>query len=482
MDEERNIKSVQEQAAASWINYLNQKRLQSLQRNLKLQDMNLEEALKELESLKKSLQVLINSDRGGTLGMHGFIAERMEVFFGNSRSLVAGGGRQYTLLDDNGPVDYIKNGVNYQQKFVLRNLSLDAVAKYLEKYPDFLKNGGKFNIPKDHYEKIKRLWELPETEANKLRREEYRQWKYIRKFLQEKGIRIQDLEPALNDYRDVQAENAGNTIEKEEKNIKKIDQERRAEFHQKSKPSIKEAGKATAVSAVLEGGAAFCMAVYRKRKEGKELAEFDYEDWKELGLDTAKGTIKGGVRGASVYVMTNVGQIDGAIASALVTAVLGMTAEAAKWKRGEISQEEFCIRSEIYCLDATISALSSVLGQALIPAPVLGAVVGSVVGRFMYQIARETMSKEEQRLIAQYKRDRKVFDRILETRYLHTWEQVQAEMRQFDTMVAEAFSEDTEAALRGSVRLAECLISKNRSVSSKQTLGELQDIDTYFLG
>ena len=45
----RAIKSTQEQAVASWITYLNQVRLDELVARLYQQDINLEEALKELE-------------------------------------------------------------------------------------------------------------------------------------------------------------------------------------------------------------------------------------------------------------------------------------------------------------------------------------------------------------------------------------------------------------------------------------------------
>ena len=39
---------------------------------------------------------------------------------------------------------------------------------HMGKYPDFLKNGGKYQIPADHYEKIKWLLSIPEDQANKM--------------------------------------------------------------------------------------------------------------------------------------------------------------------------------------------------------------------------------------------------------------------------------------------------------------------------
>lgn len=50
---DRAVKSTQEQAVASWITYLNQIRLDELIAELDRQDINFEEALAELEKIKK---------------------------------------------------------------------------------------------------------------------------------------------------------------------------------------------------------------------------------------------------------------------------------------------------------------------------------------------------------------------------------------------------------------------------------------------
>ena len=61
-----------------------------------------------------------------------------------------------------------------------------------------------------------------------------------------------------------------------------------------------------------------------------------------------------------------------------------------------MSETEFIANSEILCVDSAISALSSLVGQSLIPVPVLGAVVGNTVGTLIYQIAKDNLSKREQ--------------------------------------------------------------------------------------
>lgn len=90
MDATQIIKSSQEQGVAAWIAYLNQLRIEKLMHALMAQDVHLKEALHELAQAKIDVFGLIESNRGGTKGMHGFIAERAQVGIENARNLVTG--------------------------------------------------------------------------------------------------------------------------------------------------------------------------------------------------------------------------------------------------------------------------------------------------------------------------------------------------------------------------------------------------------
>lgn len=476
MDGERIVKSTQEQAAASWINYQNQMRIDELLRGLSQQDINLDNALKELGELKESVNKLLQTNRGGTTGIHGFIAERMQVYLKNARNLVEGAAKGYALIDNNGPVDYTGDGIAYQQKFVGKHLSLDAVREHLDKYPDYIKNGGKYQIPKDFYERLKYLFELPETEGTKLAGEDYTLWKYIHDFFRNKDIAFSDIEPSVVDYREVQRNVADETILREEQRVRGCDQDERNQLYQKSQPSARELYKASAVAMAAEGGIAFCMGVYKKRREGKRLSQFDGDDWKELGMDTAGASAKGGVRGAAVYGMSNFTATPAAVASALVTATFGVLAEAGRLKAGAINQEDFLIHSEIFCLDAAVSAVSSVLGEVLIPIPVLGAVIGNMAGMVLYEIAKDTMSEEEQRIILQYNQSRTELEESLALQYQRLMGRMEEEIKRFGSLVNWAFSEDANAAFEGSIELAgHCGVRQDRILKNKS------DIDGYFL-
>ena len=66
------------------------------------------------------------------------------------------------------------------------------------------------------------------------------------------------------------------------------------------------------------------MSVAQKRKE-KKFSEFTSDDWKEIGVDSGKGTIKGGIRGGAIYVLTNFTATPANVASAYVTAAFGLS-------------------------------------------------------------------------------------------------------------------------------------------------------------
>lgn len=153
-------KTSQEQAIAAWVDYLNQVRITDLIASLNQQDGNLQDALDSLRSTVETLQSnVIEIGRGGQRGMHGFIAEVAEVGIGNARKAVQGQERIYDWVNNNGPDDIRIGDVLCQMKFVQGggSFSLDAVAKHLESYPDYLEAGHKYIIPKDFYEKVKTL-------------------------------------------------------------------------------------------------------------------------------------------------------------------------------------------------------------------------------------------------------------------------------------------------------------------------------------
>lgn len=477
----RAVKSTQEQAVASWITYLNQVRLDELIEKLNQQDINLEEALKELDELKAFI-----GDPAHILGSaatkHGEIAEHMQVNIANARRAILGLSKNHTFegVGRTAPEDYIRNGKHVQSKFYngLKNtfFGKHALSEHLENYPDFVKNGGSYDIPKDQYEKMVELLDLYKNDPSKLSTTDYNLAKKIDEFLKKNNLKLgKDVNPAVVDYNGVQQGTANKTVDKEERNIKDTDKKQRKKAYEESKATLKEGAKAAGVSSLIEGGTAFCMSFVKKRKE-KNFSEFTADDWREIGIDTGKGAVKGGIRGGAIYAMTNFTATPANVASAYVTAAFGIATQAKALEEGRVSKEDFVINSEAVCLDVTVSALASLAGQVVIPIPVLGAVLGNVVGEFVYELCKKEGTAKSQQVVNEYFASMHQWNQNLDTQFMQVFLEIQRALEQFKNFEALAFDENVNIAFNASVNLAlEVGVLEHKILKTKK------DIDEFFL-
>ncbi|MCD2115108.1 hypothetical protein LQ384_28990 [Rhodococcus rhodochrous] len=476
-------KSNQEQAVAAWVNYLHQLRLDNLLSALHRQDSNLEDALASVgEAIRKIDLEVVAANRGGVKGMHGFIAEVAEVGVGNARSRIRGGDAVYQWINDNGPVDLMRSGVEIQQKFVAAGgrFGLGAITEHLQKYPDFVASGGKYQIPRDHFEMIQKLHAMPREEAGKLLTRgdgpSFKDWERIQAFFGEGAVGIGSLEPSHLKYSEVQKGAYRVTLEMEADSLRSTDQSLRDDAYQKSRPTLAEGAKATFAAAAIEGGTALVLAVVDKRRAGKQLRDFTARDWGDIAGEANLGVGKGGVRGASIYWLTNFTATSAAVASSIVTAAFGVAEQANKLRRGEIDELEFIENAELVCLETAVSALSSLVGQALIPVPILGAVIGNTVGIIMYKAVSSSLSEREASLIVQYVGEQRALDEQLAARYQELVDKLEASMSDYLGVLERAFSPDVEVALLGSVELALEL-----GVASEEVLNSDEKVLAYFL-
>ncbi len=480
-DNHRTVKSTQEQAVAAWINNLNQIRLDNFVESILQQNKNLDEALKELSELKAFVG---NGSHilGSPLTKHGEIAEHMQVNISNARRAIEGLTREYTFegVGRTAPEDYLKGGMPVQSKFYngLKQTLFNhhGVEEHLSTYTDFIKNGGSYDIPRDQYNEMVDILEKYKNSPSKLSTSDYMLAKRIDEFLSKNDLVMgKDINSAIEDYSEVQINVADRTIDKEETQIRKTDKEKRDEAYAQSQPTLKEGLKAAGVSAAFEGGMAFCLSYADKRKE-KELSEFTGEDWKEVGLDTVKGATKGGIRGGVIYSLTNFTQTPACVASALVTASFGVAGQVRALERGEVSEEDFVINCETVCLDVTVSAIASLVGQVAIPIPVLGAVIGNVAGEFIYELCKKESSKKAQEIIDGYQKDINELNKTLEIKYQKVVEQVMAQIAEYESIESLAFDEDVNIAFVSSINLADYV-----GVESDRILRNKAQIDNYFI-
>ena len=143
------------QGIGAAVDIINQMRIEKYIENIRIQDINFENAMNELNLAREFLG---SPDHilGSSATKHGEIAEVFDVRFGNADRLIRGEDPNYTFdgVGRTAAEDYLKNNLPVQSKFVQSNLSMDAVLEHLDKYPDFVQSGGTYSIPKDFYEQI----------------------------------------------------------------------------------------------------------------------------------------------------------------------------------------------------------------------------------------------------------------------------------------------------------------------------------------
>ncbi len=478
------VTSVQEQAVASWVSYLNQLRIDNLLSVLSRQDEHLRDALTSVDEAVRKIDLeVVAANRGGQHGMHGFIAEIAEVGIGNARKQIRGHEAVYQWIDDNGPVDLMRGSVEIQQKFVAAGgrFSLGAIAEHFQKYPEYVRNGGKYQIPRDHFEVIQRLHALSPEEAGKLLSRSgdgpsLRDWQRVQAFFQAGSVGFESLEPSALGYNEVQRDVYTSTMAAEKDLLRTTDRSLRDAAYQRSRPTLREGGTAALTAAATAGGTAFALAVAAKRREGKQINEFSERDWIDLAGETASGFGKGGVRGLSIYALTNFTATSAAVAGSIVTASFGIAEQANKLRRDQIDELEFIENSELIALQAAVRALSSFVGQALIPIPVLGAVIGTTVGAVMYKAAASSLTKREAALIERYLDEQRTLDEQLAAEYQAILEKLDQSISDYFGLLERAFAPDVQVALVGSVELAVGL-----GVASDEILDSEEKVDAYFL-
>lgn len=377
------------QGIGAGVGHINQLRADQLLDNLNKQDMNLENAIAELDTLRS---VVNGTLQGRDNTIHGIIAEHTQVHFSNARAHVVGKEPTYFKEPDLGSsIDYWNGNTPIQSKFIggansdglqtikqtLTNKQT-GIAGHLSKYPDFLKDGGIYQVPKDQYEHALDLLSKPTTELSRADRNTVQS---IHEFERDNNVKFEDVvRPSVAKYGEVQKNVIGDTIDKEEASIVKTDEIKRVELRNQAKATIKQGAQIAAVSAAIEGTLSFGISVITKFKQGEKINDFTEDDWKEIFLNTAGDAVKGGGRGASVYALTNLTKANAATATALVTITIGAITLTAKFAKGELSPKEYTDNLQQLGVETGVSAATAAIGQALIPVPVVGALVGSMVG------------------------------------------------------------------------------------------------------
>ncbi|MFQ6972576.1 MAG: hypothetical protein ACLRTG_15380 [Enterocloster aldenensis] len=154
-----------------------------------------------------------------------------------------------------------------------------------------------------------------------------------------------------------------------------------------------------------------------------------------------------------------------------------MAAQTQLLHKGKITPDEFVENSEVLCLDVTVCAIASIMGQVMIPIPVLGTIIGNAVGMFMYGIAKDNLSMQEQMLISEFNGNMQKLNDQLDAHYKALVEFLKQEFEKYKSAVELAFDLNVNAAFAGSVTLARYV-----GCPEEKILKNKAAVDNFFLG
>ena len=382
---------VPDQVNAAIIGELNNQRIQDEVLKLAAQDAAFSKATEQIDNVR---EFIANPD--GILGSiktkHGEIAEQVEVGIRNARAALAQENMTATFdgVGRFAPEDYLLDGIAVQSKFINGiNNNLNHVLEHMDKYNNFGRDGSIYHIPKDTYETVIKIKNgLPVDELS-----EKSKAAILNKI---QAIEMQTgqpfdtvVKPSLSNYADVQLNKAPETLDNHEQKLNQQNEKLKDTIKDEHKPSWEGAAQAAVVAGAVGGAISLGTALYSKYKKGKNpfKGQFSQEDWKDVGISTAKGAGGGAIAGGAIYLLTNNAALSAPFAGAIVSAAKGISSLMSDYKADKITFEEFTDLGLMVCAESAIVGLATIAGQTLIPIPILGAVIGSLAGKILAEFA-----------------------------------------------------------------------------------------------
>lgn len=471
-------------AEAAWVEYLNNLRIEKMVNNLTIQQNNFNNAMDVFDSILKDAAETIGDGtkgpRGGTQRVHGFLAEIMENGFDNADKLFHGDEKTSFWVNNNGPSDLIKDGVDVQLKFIRSAPGcLDAITEHLDTYPDFLRYG-KYMIPRDMYQKIEYYLSISEAQANKMPTStgefSLKDWKKINEFFSDGKVPLNKIEPASFDYSDSQLGKYESTIQTKIDSTIEKEQEIESSIKFAHRATAAEAIKVGATSAAFSGAATFISEIFlTKKRTKKTVSEFTDEEWNLILKKTGLGTAKGAVQGVSMYALSNAFNMNVFFANGLITCSFGLAGLIYQKKKGGMNREDFISGLENVFLSSAISTVSSMLGSMFIPVPYLGAIIGNTIGSLIQRALIGPLFGLKDPDIARHLNEINIHKQQLNLKLQKFIDELKIEENKFFDLLENAFSPNCHDAFYGSIELArECGVKENEILKS------IDDIDKYF--
>ena len=472
-----SVTYAKDQTIGAFVHNINAQRQADEVASLLQQDFHFAKAVNEVDKVRQFVGSPENI-LGSNLTKHGEIAEQVEVGIRNARSYLQGS-RQVATFEGVGrlaPEDYLLDGVEIQSKFYNgANNTLQGIKEHLNKYPDFTSNKGFYHMPKDQFEVIDEIFKgEPVDNFNAKTVASIRN--HIADIETRTGQSFYDVvEPGVSDYAEIQQGAVHGTLDTHQKDLEQQNKQLKNDIRQAHKPSLAEGAKTTVIAAAVGAGVSLGAGFYKHYKEGKNVfkGELASEDWKDLGIDTAKGAVIGGVSGAAMYSLTNYASLSAPFAGAVVSASKGIASLYSDYHSGDITLDDFTSMGLMICAESSIVGLATFAGQTLIPVPVLGAVIGSLAGQMMVNL----MGVDSGETVASLNKQIEAFTADLDAKYQLVVEQILSEYRRLGDLTVAAFDFDLNVSLlTRSVDLARAY-----GVEEDEILKDIDDVDDYFL-
>jgi hypothetical protein len=164
------------------------------------------------------------------------------------------------------------------------------------------------------------------------------------------------------------------------------------------------------------------------------------------------------------------------VANAAITATFGIVAEAIKVRQGKTTINDFYDNSIVISLEVSVSTVSSVVGSAVIPIPILGTIVGNTVGMWIYNIAQSVLSQAELRSIEQNNKEFELLQRKLDREYKQYLAKIEKRINEYKDILSYALDEDAVVAYQSAEKAAYHL-----GLTDKIEELSVEERDNYFL-
>ncbi|HIF9126990.1 TPA: hypothetical protein ACX6O5_003445 [Photobacterium damselae] len=472
--------NIPDQVSGAFVNLINKVREQNMLDSLANQDKAFELASEQIEKVRNFV-----GDPSAILGSeatkHGEIAEQVEVGIRNAKAALQGVDASHLPGDiesvaRTGPADYLIDNIEVQSKFINgANNNLSHVLDHMNKYGNFGRDGSYYHIPKDTHELINKIISGENVDGVSQRTINAIKEK-VHEIEQTTGQSFNTVvQPGVSTYAEVQQGRINDTLNRHELELNSENEKIKSEIESDHGPTISELGKASVIGAAVGGSIVFATGIYSKYKEGKNIfaGDFDTEDWKEIGLDTAKGATIGAISSASIYALTNYAAMSAPFASSVVSAVKGVGSLTKQYNMGNISKEEFLNLGMLVCAESAIVGLFTAAGQTLIPIPIVGAVIGSIAGKMLVEFAgsSQALKKEMNEKVARYTAKLDIASKQALTK-------INAEFDRLGELTKAAF--DFENNLRGAVE-SSILLAEHYGVEDSKIIRNTNDLDNFML-